>query len=287
MLNEYSALKKVGLRHIEEAFVNAAKVEAEWRDLNYHAMPDLDAAWAEYETFAKLVAEEGGAEIVWLPRSDALTLDSIYVRDATALTPRGVVPCPLGKPQRRPEAEIAAAHYAATGHPLAGALQEGAKLEGGDMIWLDERTCVIGQGYRTNAQAIAEFAAISGPEVVVVTVPLPHYKGPSDVFHLMSMISPVDQDLAVVYSPLLPVPFREWLIERGMEFIEVPDEEFPTMGCNVLALGPRKVLMLEGCPETEKRIKAAGCEVLTYKGDEISRKGEGGPTCLTRPLLRA
>ena len=210
-----------------------------------------------------------------------MTLDAVYVRDATALTPHGFVPCPLGKAQRRPEAEIAATYYAANAFAPAGALTEGA------IIWFDDRTCVIGQGYRTNAQAISEFSVLCGPEVEVFTVPLPHYKGPSDVFHLMSMISPVDADLAVVYSPLLPVPFREWLVSRGIEFIEVPDEEFPIMGCNVLALGPRKVLMLEGCPQTEGRIAAAGCEVLTYKGDEISRKGEGGPTCLTRPLIRS
>ena len=177
-------------------------------------------------------------------------------------------------------------HYTGEGLSQTGSLPEGAKLEGGDMVWLDARTCVIGEGYRTNAAAIAAFAVLCGPDVEVTSVPLPHYKGPSDVFHLMSMFSPLDADLAVVYSPLLPVPFRNWLIERGIGFVEVPDEEFASMACNVLALGPRKVLMLEGNPVTQQRLAEAGCEVLTYRGEEISRQGEGGPTCLTRPLER-
>ncbi|MEX0924204.1 MAG: arginine deiminase family protein [Rhodovibrionaceae bacterium] len=285
MLNEYAPLKKVALRHVKDAFLGPDKLAAEWQQLNYHRQPDFAAALAEYDAFAEIL-ESAGAEIVWLPGNETLTLDSIYVRDATALTPLGFVPCPLGKDARRPEAEIAAAHYAGEALAQAGSLPEGARLEGGDMVWLDEKTCAIGEGYRTNAQAIEAFTALCGPEVEVVSVPLPHYKGPSDVFHLMSMISPLDADLAVVYSPLLPVPFRNWLLERGMSFVEVPDEEFASMACNVLALGPRRVLMLEGNPVTQQRIEAAGCEVLTYRGEEISRKGEGGPTCLTRPLER-
>lgn len=285
MLNEYGPLKKVALRHVEEAFVSPEKVAAEWRALNYHRMPSFDAAMKEYDAFAQVI-DAAGAEIVWLPQTDTLTLDSIYVRDATALTPKGFLPCPLGKEARRPEAEIAAVHYTEEGLNQAGVLPEGAKLEGGDMVWLDERTCVIGEGYRTNAAAIQAFAELCGPEVEVISVPLPHYKGPTDVFHLMSMISPVDADLAVVYSPLLPVPFRTWLLERGMSFVEVPDEEFAAMACNVLALAPRKVLMLESTQITRQRLETAGCEVLTYRGEEISRQGEGGPTCLTRPLER-
>ena len=285
MLNEYGPLKKVALRHVEEAFVSPEKVAAEWQALNYHAAPDFDAAMKEYDAFAKLI-DDAGAEIVWLPQVGELTLDSIYVRDATALTPGGFVPCPLGKEARRPEAGIAAEHYADKGLSQAGSLPDGARLEGGDMVWLDDRTCVIGEGYRTNARAIDAFAELCGPEVEVLSVPLPHYKGPSDVFHLMSIISPIDADLAVAYSPLLPVPFRNWLLERGMSFVEVPDDEFAAMACNVLALGPRKVLMLEGTPITQRRLADAGCEVLTYKGEDISRKGEGGPTCLTRPLER-
>jgi N-dimethylarginine dimethylaminohydrolase len=122
--------------------------------------------------------------------------------------------------------------------------------------------------------------------VTVLTVPLPHWRGAGDVFHLMSTISPVAPDLAVVYAPLLPVPFREWLLDRGITLIEVPDDEFDSMGANVLALGPRRCLMLDGNPRTRARLEAEGVEVHVYAGQEISVKGGGGPTCLTRPLSR-
>ena len=119
-----------------------------------------------------------------------------------------------------------------------------------------------------------------------MVVPLPHHRGPDDVFHLMSIVSPVDADLAVVYSPLMPVPFRDWLGGRGIRLVEVPDEEFLSMAANVLATGPRRVVMLEGNPVTRARLEAAGADVATYDGSEISVKGGGGPTCLTRPLAR-
>jgi N-dimethylarginine dimethylaminohydrolase len=121
----------------------------------------------------------------------------------------------------------------------------------------------------------------------VVPVPLPHWHGPEDVFHLMSMYSPVDHDLAVVYSPLLPVPFRQLLLKKGYELVEVPEEEFESMGCNVLAVAPRKCVVVEGNPVTRRRLEAAGAEVHEFKGREISMKGGGGPTCLTRPLVRS
>ena len=117
-------------------------------------------------------------------------------------------------------------------------------------------------------------------------MPLPHWRGAGDVLHLMSLISPVDRDLAVVYSPLLPVPFRETLIESGYRLVEVPDEEFDTMGTNVLALGPRECVMIGGNPQTRAALEAAGARVTEYVGHEISVKGAGGPTCLTRPLIR-
>jgi N-dimethylarginine dimethylaminohydrolase len=144
----------------------------------------------------------------------------------------------------------------------------------------------IGRGYRTNDAGIAQFRAIVGSDVDVRVVPLPHYRGAGDVFHLMSILSPVDETLAVVYSPLMPVPLREWLLDRGIALVEVPDDEFEAMGTNVLALGPRRCVMLDTAPVTRARLEAAGAEVLTYTGAEISVKGGGGPTCLTRPLLR-
>ena len=156
------------------------------------------------------------------------------------------------------------------------------------MAWIDERTLAVGRGYRTNGEGIRQLRSLLGSAVDrVVPVPLPHWRGPGDVFHLMSMFSPVDRDLAVVYSPLLPVPFRQLLLKHGYELVEVPDAEFESMGCNVLAVSPRRCVALEGNPVTRRRLEAAGAEVHTYRGREISAKGGGGPTCLTRPLVRS
>ena len=173
------------------------------------------------------------------------------------------------------------------GIPVLGAIEAPGTLEGGDFLWFDERTCAVADGYRTNPAGIRQLAALLGPEVHVEVVPLPHFHGPGECLHLMSIISPLDADLAAVYSPLMTVPFRNWLLERGIRLVEVPDEEYGlTMGCNVLALAPRKCLAIEGSPITRARLEAAGCEVIAFKAEEISLKGGGGPTCLTRPLLR-
>jgi N-dimethylarginine dimethylaminohydrolase len=170
---------------------------------------------------------------------------------------------------------------------VVGALARPGRLEGGDVVWLDARTVVVGRGYRTNDEGIRQMTMLLGDTVDdVLTVPLPHWRGTDDVMHLMSLISPIDNDLAVVYSPLLPVPFREYLLGRGFTLIEVPDSEFETMGTNVLALAPRRCLMLAGNPRTRAALERAGVEVLEYVGTEISVKGAGGPTCLTRPVRR-
>jgi len=155
------------------------------------------------------------------------------------------------------------------------------------VAWLDEKTLAVGHTYRTNESGIAQLKALLEPRgVEVIVADLPHYRGPSDVFHLMSILSPIDSNLAVVYSPLMPIAFRKMLLKRGFELIDVPDTEFDSMGCNVLALAPRQCLMVAGNPVTLQRLKDAGCEVTIYAGTEISVKGGGGPTCLTRPLLR-
>jgi N-dimethylarginine dimethylaminohydrolase len=220
-----------------------------------------------------------------LPRDEDTTLDSIYVRDASIVCGRGLILCRMGKPQRIGEP---AAHERALRDqmPVCGRIESPGSVEGGDVIWLDSRTFVVGRGYRTNAEGIRQLRAILGSEVEVVEVPLPHWRGHQDVMHLMSLISPVDANHAVVYSPLLPVPFREWLLDRGIRLVEVPDEEFETMGTNVLALAPGRCLMLSGNPRTRAALERAGAEVAEYEGAEISVKGAGGPTCLTRPLAR-
>ena len=179
------------------------------------------------------------------------------------------------------------AYYEALGVTVLGAIVGDGLLEGGDFLWLDDATCAVADGYRTNPEGIRQLRDILGAGIHVEAVALPHHRGPDACLHLMSFISPLDRDLALVFSPLMPVPFRNWLLERGIGLVEVPDEEFEaTMGCNVLALAPRKCLAIDGNPVTRARLEAAGCEVVAYKGREISLKGGGGPTCLTRPLIR-
>jgi len=284
-LNEHGSIKRLALRHVRDAFISEEKVNAEWSVLNYHERPDFQKALAEYEKFVEIFRARG-TQIEFLPRGESLSMDAMYVRDASIVSSKGMILCNMGKAERLPEPPIAGQCYQELGVPVLGTITGEGRVEGGDFLWLDEKTCAVARGYRTNDEGIRQLKALLGEDVEVLVVPLPHYKGPSDVFHLMSIISPLDKDLMLVYSPLMPVPFREYLLSRGYKLVEVPDEEFETMGCNVLALAPRAVLAVDGNPETRRRMEAAGCDVTVYQGWEISRKGEGGPTCLTRPMDR-
>jgi N-dimethylarginine dimethylaminohydrolase len=285
--SETGAVTRLLLKRPRDAFRDAATIAQQWRALNFTSAPDLAAAIAEYDRFVSIVSERGVA-LHFLPESEATTLDSIYVRDASVVCNRGAILCRMGKPAREGEPDAQGAAFRAIAYPIAGAIVAPARLEGGDVMWLDRRTIVVGRGYRTNDAGIAQLRALLGDDIdELIVVPLPHWQGSGDVFHLMSVISPVDRDLAVVYSPLMPVPFRELLLDRGISLVEVPDEEFGTMGANVLAIGPRRAVTLSGNSITRRRLEAAGVEVVEYEGDNISIKGGGGPTCLTRPLLRA
>jgi N-dimethylarginine dimethylaminohydrolase len=284
-LSEYQTLRSVVVKHVRDGFVDDRTIAAQWKALNYTDAPSLPRAIEEHDRFVEIL-RSSGAEVHLLPRDDRTSLDSIYVRDASISFPGGLILCGMGKPQRAGEPDAHDRTLRALGVHVAGRIAPPGRLEGGDLIWLDDVTLAVGRGYRTNAEGIRQLRALVGDGVEVVEVPLPHWRGAGDVMHLMSLISPVDKDLAVVYSPLLPVPFREWLQDRGVRFVEAPSEEFDTMGTNVLALGPRRCLMLAGNPLTRRALERAGCEVLEYEGFEISVKGAGGPTCLTRPIVR-
>jgi N-dimethylarginine dimethylaminohydrolase len=284
--NEFGRLTRVLLHSPRSAYGDPDRIASEWRALNFTAPPDLGRALEEFAAFAEIIAE-AGTEIVYLPEGRGLTLDALYVHDASIPTPRGSVLCRMGKAIRRHEPMAHERVLQSLRLPVLGAIDPPGSLEGGDVVWFDDQTVAVGHGYRTNDHGILQFRELLGPEIEVIVVPLPHHRGPGDVFHLMSIISPVDRDLAVVYSPLMPVPFREWLRERGLRLVEVPESEFDSMGANVLALAPRCAVMLEGNPVTRSRLEAAGADVRTYTGVEISVKGGGGPTCLTRPLTRA
>lgn len=193
----------------------------------------------------------------------------------------------MGKPARKPEPVAAHREFERHNIPVLGVIQSPGTLEGGDVAWINKTTLAVGHTYRTNEEGIRQLKELVEPVGITVwVVSMPHYKGPSDVFHLMSVFSPVDKDLAVVYSPLMPVSFRNGLLERGYDLVEVPDAEWESMACNVLAIAPRQCIMVSGNPVTRQRLMMAGCTVQEYDGKEISVKGGGGPTCLTRPLLR-
>jgi N-dimethylarginine dimethylaminohydrolase len=283
--NEYSPIKRVAVRSPAASFVDDAKIASEWEKLRFHSKPDYAKAASEHASFVRILANSG-ASVIDLPAGNSLTIDSIYTRDALIASPKGLILCHMGRVSRRGEPAHNATLLKLAGETLLGEITAPGTLEGGDFIWLDDKTCAVGYGPRTNAEGIAQLKTLLGDDVDVHVVPLPAPEHPEDVFHLMSMISPLDKDLALIYRPLMPQTFIDWLEGHGIKFVDVPEAEFIPMGCNVLALGPRDVLMLDGLPETKAAMETAGCTVQTYKGNEISRKGEGGPTCLTRPLIR-
>ena len=286
-LAEFAHLTRVLLKHPREAFRSDERIAGEWKPLNFVAPPSFTRAIEEYDALVEIL-RTAGVQIDCLPVAEQTNLDSLYVRDASIVSPRGVILCRMGKRLRAAEPAAQRATYRSLGIPVIGEITEPACLEGGDVVWLDDHTIAVGHGYRTDEDGILQLRGLLSDAVdELIVVSLPHWRGPGEVLHLMSLISPVDRDLAVVYSPLLPVAFRRRLVAHGCELIEVPDEEFETMGANVLALGPRDCLMLAGNPRTRAALERAGTRVREYGGEEISVKGGGGPTCLTRPLARA
>ena len=256
----------------------------QWRDYGWRAAPDHAAAVAEHEILCGLL-EDAGAEVV-LSHHDPGNPDAIYVYDPVLVGREGAVLLRPGKTGRRGEPASIVASLETAGIPVVSRLAEPAFAEGGDTLWLDERTLLVGIGYRTNEAAVSALES-AFPGVDVIVFDLPHWNGTGEVMHLMSFISPLDRDLALVYPRIAPVRLLHLLAERGIGVVEVPDEEFASQGANVLALGPRRALALDGNPESRARMERAGVDVAVYRGDEISRKGDGGPTCLTRPLHRA
>ncbi len=284
--SEYGKIESLLLKHPKHALISQENIDDQWSELGYSSAPVFNEALEEYEYFITLLKSEI-KDIMFLPQNDNTGIDSIYVRDSSIVTPQGMILCNMGKAERRGEASAVEEYSKKEDIPILGSITGDGHIEGGDLIWLDEKTLAVGRGYRTNDEGIRQLTELTADFVdEVITVHLPHWEGQDDVFHLMSIISPIDTNLALVYSRLMPVPFRELLIERGIRLLDVADSEFETMACNVLTIAPRKCIMLEGNNQTKQILEDEGVEVLTYKGNEISRKGAAGPTCLTRPLLR-
>lgn len=255
-----------------------------WREYGWRAAPDPGLAAAEHEALCALL-ETAGVEVT-VSAHDPGNPDAIYTFDPTLVGREGAVLLRPGKAGRRREPGATLPALEQAGVPIACRLDAPACVEGGDTLWLDESTLLVGHGFRTNAAGIAALAGAL-PHVELISFDLPHWNGAGEVLHLLSLVSPLDRDLALVYPRLAPVRLLELLAERGIRVVHVPDDEFETMGANVLALGPRRGLALEGNEVTRRRLERAGVDVVAYRGDEISRKGDGGPTCLTRPLLRS
>ena len=269
-----------------EAFVSQEHLGGQWEAFGFLSCPDYEEALREYGAFERLLRDEV-PHVVSLPRDGRTGLDSLSAHDGLKVTERGAIYFTTGIALRRGEGEAARDVLESLGVPTLGVIEEPGTMEGGDVVWLDRETVAIGRGYRTNDAAIEQFRALTDGFVrEIVVVPLPHGEGEEACLHLMSLVSLVDRDLAVVYSRYLPVFFRRMLLDRGLTLLEVDDEEYASLGSNVLALAPRVCLVLEGNPRIRAGLEAQGCRVVAYEGRQISLPGTGGPTCLTHPLLR-
>ena len=293
MINSYgcqnmvNSIRRVLVKHPKDAYQDQIKLNKQSSQLNYLGVPSFDKAIADHETLVGLL-ESSGAEVHYLPRDDSTTLDSIYTHDPCIVSNGGVILCNMGKKDRLSEPSASENYFQSIDIPILGRIEAPGTLEGGDVVWINERMVAVGEGYRSNAEGIRQFKTLLGNLVEkVITVPLPHWTGPTECLHLMSNVSPIDHDLYLVYSRLLPVFFRQYLIDLGIELLEVPDEEYNSMGCNVLTIAPKKCIMIAGNPKIQQQLEAKDVEVQIYDGSEISLKGTGGPTCLTRPFLRS
>jgi N-dimethylarginine dimethylaminohydrolase len=274
-------LRRVLVRRPDAAFATP-----DYERWSYVAQPQLQEAQAEHDGLVATL-REAGAEVVYHEAELADHADAVFVHDPVLVCDRGAIVLSMGKQLRRGEEDAIATTLEQEGVPVCFRLHGEARAEGGDLLWLDHQTLIAGNGFRTNRAGVEQLRDFLGElGVEVIDFDLPYFFGPRTCLHLMSFISLVDHDLAVVYPTLMPVALWHLLGDRGIEMIEVPEEEFLTMGSNVLALAPRSCLMLEDNPGTRERLEEAGCQVRTYRGQELSLKAEGGATCLTRPILR-
>ena len=282
-----STIRRVLIKNPKSAYKNQVNIDAQYNDLNYFGKPDFEISLKDYDLFESIL-RKNGIEIHYLPSDDITSLDSIYTHDPCLVSNSGVILCSMGKDLRKKEPEMISNYFKSLGIPIIGRISSPGKLEGGDIVWIDNRTIAVGVGYRSNLEGILQLKQILSDDIdEIIPVHLPHWTGPADCLHLMSNVSPIDENLFLVYSKLLPVSFREYLLGRKIKLVEVPDEEYESMGCNVLAIAPKKVIMIEGNSITKKLLEDEGVEIFTYSGLEISNKGAGGPTCLTRPFLRS
>lgn len=277
--DQTSPLRRVYVRAPDSADLPA------WLAYGWRSEPDAARAALEHEALRAVLEDVGATVEIGSSRVEG-DPDAIYAYDPVLMTDAGAILLRPGKEGRRGEPDAVGDDLVGLGVAIAGRVEAPGTAEGGDLFWLDRSTLLAGRSYRTNDDGISQLRALLSPSIDVCSFDLPHLHGRDECLHLMSFISPLDADLAVAYLPMVPVRLMEMLRDHGIHLVEVPDDESVTMGPNVLALGPRLVLALDGNPETRRRMERAGVDVRTYVGAEISRKGDGGPTCLTRPLER-
>jgi N-dimethylarginine dimethylaminohydrolase len=259
---------------------------AQWPKLGFHHAPNFSTAQSQHETLCREL-EAAGAEVIELPPDPALTLDAVYTHDASLPTDHGLIALRPGKPNRIAEPSHHAGFCIRLNIPTQSKIPAPGTAEAGDMVWLDSKTLLIGQGYRTNNFAIQFLRALFAPHSIeVLSAPLPYGPGPSACLHLMSLISLLDDHTALVDLPWLAVETVELLKSRNFNFIEIDSSERDTLACNVLALGNNRLIAIAENEKTNARLRHAGFDVRTFPGSELCINGSGGPTCLTRPLLR-
>jgi len=259
---------------------------ARWRDLGFHRAPDFATAQAQHESMCREL-ENAGAEVIEAPPAPDLSLDAAYAHDASLATDFGLILMRPGKANRIAEGRNHGSFCTRLGIPTLAKIVAPGTTEAGDIVWLDAKTLLVGRGYRTNAAGIEQLRALLAPKgVQVLSAPLPYGPGPSACLHLMSLISLLDEKTALVDLSWLAVETVELLKARGYEFIPIDDSERDTLACNVLALGGKRLLAIEENHQTNDRLRHAGFDVRTFPGSEVCINGSGGPTCLTRPLLR-
>ena len=260
---------------------------ARWGELVFHHAPDFERSQSQHAAFVSEL-KTAGAEVIELLSGGDLSLDAVYAHDACLPTDFGVILMRPGKTNRLAEARHHGSSCELMDIPTFGTIVAPGATEGGDILWLDSQTLLIGHGYRTNAAGIAQMRALLAPKgIEVLSAPLPYGPGPSACLHLMSLISLLDEQTALVDLPWLAVETVELLKSRDYKFIEIDDSERDTLACNVLALGGKRLLAIEENHKTNARLRHAGFDVRTFPGNEICINGSGGPTCLTRPLLRS
>jgi N-dimethylarginine dimethylaminohydrolase len=280
------ALERVMVSSPRTVGWNQPEIVAQWQDLGFHHVPNFTVAQSQHDVLCREL-KAAGADLLELPSAPTLSLDAVYTHDSSLPTDYGLIVMRPGKPNRVAEGPNHASFCRSLQIPTLGAIAAPGTTEAGDILWLDSQTLLIGHGYRTNAAGIQQMRALLAPHgVEVLSAPLPYGPGPSACLHLMSLISLLDNNTALVDLPWLAVQTVELLKSRGFDFIEIDASERDTLACNVLALGNHRLLAIEENHKTNSRLRQAGFDVRTFPGSELCINGSGGPTCLTRPLLR-